>query len=124
MGKQVDLISTGTHGPIRHGPTKDDKGQDVPALVAEAGDKFTTDEASANQLIELGAAKKAGGGSASTTSSSSKKTGPLPEDFPGRTALEEAGIDTYAKVRAAGDLTKIPGIGEATADKIAEAVKD
>ena len=104
---------------IKHGPAGE---------IAQPGDSFEMDEKkypeSVAQLLESGDAVKAGSSAASSTSSSSKKTGPLPEDFPGRTALEEAGIDTYAKVRAAGDLTKIPGIGEATADKIAEAVKD
>jgi hypothetical protein len=55
------------------------------------------------------------------------KRGKLPEDFPGRTALEEAGEATYAKVRkrlAAGTLTEIHGIGEATASSIAEAMKE
>ena len=45
----------------------------------------------------------------------------LPEDFPGRAALEEAGEFTPAKIRKrveAGTLTEIPGIGEATAEKI------
>lgn len=48
----------------------------------------------------------------------------LPDDFPGRAALEEAGEATPAKVRkrvADNTLTEIPGIGEATAEKIKEA---
>jgi hypothetical protein len=48
----------------------------------------------------------------------------LPEDFPGLAALQDAGEATPAKVRKRIDddtLTEIPGIGEATADKIKEA---
>jgi hypothetical protein len=48
----------------------------------------------------------------------------LPDDFPGLAALEAAGEATVAKVRkriADGALTEIPGIGEATAEKIEEA---
>lgn len=45
--------------------------------------------------------------------------GKLPEDFPGHGALEAAGITTYAQLRKAGDVTEIPGIGKATAEKIA-----
>lgn len=52
------------------------------------------------------------------------KTGKLPEDFPGHAALEAAGITTYAKARAVSDLTTIPGIGEATAAAITEALKE
>lgn len=50
--------------------------------------------------------------------------GKLPEDFPGYTALTEAGITTYAKLRKAGELTEIPGIGKATAQKITEALEE
>ena len=53
--------------------------------------------------------------------------GKLAEDFPGRAALDEAGHGTYAKVRAlTGKGEKwwadVPGIGEATATKITEAI--
>ncbi len=54
-----------------------------------------------------------------------RKTGALPEDFPGKTALDEAGYGTYAKVRALvdkGELTSVPGIGDATASKIVAAL--
>lgn len=122
MGKQIELVVTGTHGPIKHGPTKNEKGEDMPAQIAEAGETFSTDEDSAAQLIELGAAKKAGGRGAASTASA--KTGALPEDFPARDKLADAGIDTYAKVRAVEDLTEIPGIGRATAEKITEALED
>lgn len=59
--------------------------------------------------------------------SGAQKKGRLPEDFPGYAALDEAGEATYAKVRKRiekGTLTEIPGIGEATAQKIEEAVKE
>jgi hypothetical protein len=49
--------------------------------------------------------------------------GKLPEDFPGHAALEAEGITTYAKVRKRlADLTDIPGIGDATAEKISAAM--
>jgi len=48
--------------------------------------------------------------------------GKLPEDFPGHAALAEAGINTYAQLRKAGDVTEVSGIGPATAKKIAEAL--
>lgn len=46
--------------------------------------------------------------------------GKLPEDFPGKAALEAAGITTYAQLRDAGDVTEIEGIGPATKEKIDE----
>lgn len=49
--------------------------------------------------------------------------GKLPDDFPGHAALKSAGITTYAQLRKVGDLTKIDGIGEATAAKIQEALE-
>lgn len=51
------------------------------------------------------------------------KQGPLPDDFPGRAALEKADINTYAQLRKAGDVTELEGIGEATAAKIEDALK-
>jgi hypothetical protein len=49
--------------------------------------------------------------------------GHLPEDFPGYSALEAAGITTFAQLRKVDDLVSVPGIGEATAAKIADALK-
>jgi predicted flap endonuclease-1-like 5' DNA nuclease len=47
--------------------------------------------------------------------------GRLPDDFPGRTALAEAGVNTYNQLsKYADDYTQIPGIGPATAEKITE----
>ena len=49
-------------------------------------------------------------------------SGPLPDDFPGRSALADAGINTYAQLRKVDDVTDLPGVGPATAAKIAEAL--
>jgi len=38
---------------------------------------------------------------------------PLPEDFPGRTQLAGAGLDTVETVAAVEDLTEVSGIGPA-----------
>jgi hypothetical protein len=44
---------------------------------------------------------------------------PLPADFPGKDALEAAGIGALEDVpRSGAELTAIPGIGAATANKI------
>lgn len=59
--------------------------------------------------------------------SSVKLRGTLPDDFPGKAALDAAGLTTYAKVRKHLDKFdteegKVDGIGKATADKIREAM--
>jgi hypothetical protein len=54
-----------------------------------------------------------------------KKSGKLPDDFPGRAALEEAGITTYAQVRKAqkaDELKDVAGVGEVTLANILEAL--
>lgn len=48
----------------------------------------------------------------------------LPEDFPGRGYLEQAGIETIGAVRASGDLRSIRGIGPATERKILDALEE
>lgn len=53
-----------------------------------------------------------------------EQKGHLPEDFPGYAALAEAGINTYGQLRKIEDVTSVPGIGPATAEKIAEALKN
>lgn len=47
-----------------------------------------------------------------------KKTDSIPESFPGHAPLLEAGISTFAELDAVEDITEIPGIGAATAEKI------
>ena len=47
----------------------------------------------------------------------------LPADFPGHAALDAAGLTTLTQVREIEDLTSIAGIGEATAEKITEALE-
>lgn len=61
-----------------------------------------------------------GKGALTTTNA---KSGKLPDDFPHRQALADAGYDTYSKVRGLkGDYTNISGIGEAKSKDIDEAL--
>lgn len=53
-----------------------------------------------------------------------EQKGHLPEDFPGYAALAEAGINTYGQLRKLEDVTTVPGIGPATAEKIKEALAE
>lgn len=48
---------------------------------------------------------------------------PLPDDFPGRRALEAAGIETMTDLLQVDDLRAIPGIGPATERKIRRALE-
>lgn len=69
------------------------------------------------QLRELSPEQKA------IAEAAKEKKGKLPEDFPGYSALEAEGITTYAKLRKRLDgITEVPGIGDATAEKIREAM--
>ena len=45
---------------------------------------------------------------------------PLPEDFPGYRALVAAGVETFAQLRALGDVTRIKGIGPKLAKRIVD----
>jgi predicted flap endonuclease-1-like 5' DNA nuclease len=60
-----------------------------------------------------------------SASTAAPTRGKLADDFPGAAALTGAGYGTYGKVRkiaAADELTAIPGIGAATAQKIKDAL--
>jgi hypothetical protein len=131
---------------IKYGPTRDDKGNEVPPKMAMPGETFEIDEKiypdAADQLLELGhaakpgspeaakakadadAAKKAAPAATPAPAAPAHATGTLPDDFPGRAALAAEGIDTYAKLRAYGDVTAVPGVGAATAAKISAALAD
>lgn len=54
----------------------------------------------------------------------SELKGKLPDDFPHKSILEEAGINTYAQARKAQEAgwADVDGIGEARAAEIAEAL--
>lgn len=60
-------------------------------------------------------------GDATLEDEGTAKRGKLPDDFPGRAALDEAGLGTYAKVRKSierDELKDVSGIGPATVEKI------
>jgi hypothetical protein len=48
----------------------------------------------------------------------------LPLDFPYRKHLVAAGLNTLDAVRSFPDLTQVPGVGEAYADRIIEALDE
>lgn len=49
-------------------------------------------------------------------------SGALPDDFPGRSALSDAGVNTYGQLRKVDDLTTLAGIGPSTAANITAAL--
>lgn len=58
-----------------------------------------------------------------------KLRGPLPDDFPHRAALEDAGFGTYAKARklvskGEGWYKDVPGIGEKSFGAVEDALKE
>lgn len=48
----------------------------------------------------------------------------LPEELPGREAFIKAGIETLDEVKALEDPTEVTGIGDATAEELAEWIAD
>ena len=48
---------------------------------------------------------------------------PLPDEFPGREHLVEAGYGTVEAVRGIADLDALPGIGQATESKILQVLE-
>ncbi len=109
-----------------------DNGDGTGPHTAEPGETFELDDkkypGSYKHLLDSGDAVKAGTREAVVTptpaATTTVKQGPLPDDFPGRDKLEDAGIRTYAQLRDAGDVTELPGIGDATAKKIADAMTE
>jgi predicted flap endonuclease-1-like 5' DNA nuclease len=98
---KIDLGWTFGVGGKNYGPGKD---IEVPLSVARSLGKVPAPETSA----AVAAPAPVGDG--------------LPDDFPGRAQLTEAGITTISAVRAHEDLTSIEGIGTATVGKIQEAL--
>lgn len=87
--------------------------------------------ADGNRTAAVAAPGSAAPSSSATASGSSDEhnadlKGKLPDDFPGKTALEAAGITTYAQARkqdnSAEGLAGVAGIGDATAAKIHDAL--
>jgi hypothetical protein len=100
-----------------HGPAFDDEGKATGPLVER--------EILPSELAAYAAVGYKEGGLAPELKEgeAAQKKGKLPEDFPGYTALEAEGLTTYAKVRKQLDaITDVPGIGDATAEKIREAL--
>lgn len=87
------------------------------ATLAEA----KTKQDQANRALGIAPEPEAAPATPAAPADTSKK-GPLPDDFPGVTALRDAGITTYAKLRDYGDVTDVPGIGAATEAKIKAAL--
>jgi len=107
--------------------------------VVEKGTVIEVTENDAVQLERQGLAERTGKdkdtSEPTTATPSSEATtatpnagelrGQLPEDFPGKAALAEAGINTYGQLRKyTGDFTDIAGIGPATAEKIKDAISE
>jgi hypothetical protein len=96
--------------------------------VVEKGSVFEVTENDAVQLERLGYAERTGKDTSEPTTATPDAgdlRGQLPEDFPGKAALAEAGINTYGQLRKyTGDLTEISGIGPATAEKIKDAISE
>ena len=71
---------------------------------------------------------EAAAGAAEDSADTGKKLkGKLPDGFPGKAALEAADVTTYAQARKLRDgagLTSVPGVGDATAAQIEEALKE
>jgi hypothetical protein len=105
---KVDLDWTyGKNGRL-YGPGE---GIEVPLSVARSLGKVpATEAASERAVLEV-------------TESQPPAVGDLPDDFPGRAHLLDAGLGTIEAVRRHEDLTQISGIGPATADKIKEALE-
>jgi hypothetical protein len=103
------------------------KGGGGGAVLAAAG-KDTSKTLSSDEATERpGATQKSNESDESDESAGTALRGKLPDGFPGKAALEAEGHTTYAKVRALhekGTLTDVPGIAEATAAKIAEALEE
>lgn len=87
----------------------------------EAGETVEVDDLTAArwQGVGLAFATSARGRDAATTATE-PATDLLPDDFPGRAALQRAGITRLSQAREHADLTEIDGIGDATAEQISE----
>lgn len=106
----------------------------APPLIARDPEDVQIHRGAPNEPAQVGEARneaewvKANPESDSNAPSAAPlKQGHLPEDFPGYAALQVAGEATYGRIRRrieTGTLTDIPGIGDATAGKIEEAMAE
>lgn len=103
------------------GPTNHDETAKRNAAEAEASEGVESQKAV--QELQMEKAEQAPADPTTPPpATNGKAAGKLPEDFPHRAALEAEGITTFAKLRKAGDMTEIPGIGPKSAADIADAL--
>jgi predicted flap endonuclease-1-like 5' DNA nuclease len=120
--RYIEPLDTDTPAVSRPGPSPD------PRLIQEAqaraGRSKNSESGGIASMEEI--EDEAASETVETSDGESKKSlrGKLPEDFPGRVALEAAGITTYGQLRELDDLTALDGIGDATAAKIHKALED
>ena len=102
-------------------------GDAVAAAAVPAEAPVASEPEPAGVLIADDKAAEPADDEATDDTSGKKLKGKLPDGFPGKAALDEAGYTTYAKVRKLhdhGKLTEVPGIGEVTAGHIGEALSE
>lgn len=102
------------------------KGPDLSQKIPEDATRPTVDQAIETLLPPTEETQGENGENEGENGGQSLR-GKLPDGFPGKAALDAAGHTTYAKVRRlrdAGKLTSVAGIGDSTAAQIDEALKE
>ena len=103
--------------PDKYLEDEPEKPEEVPNIVISGGTK-------SGPAVVVGQPLEDEDSEPATSQKAGRKSGKLPNDFPGRAALESAGITTYAQLRKGGDLGEIEGIGPSTKEKIDEALAE